>query len=120
MLADSWHDFYNLFKQKVLSGGDWFDFYTSWMQFYGNNPNVCITSYEEMQQDLGAVIKRLSVYLKLNISDKDIITIVDKTSFANMSKDQAVNYSRFGADNSEDFKLHPFMRKVSCLPLLQH
>ena len=55
-------DFMQLFREKRLCAGDWFDFNVGWWQ-ERKNPNVFFTTYERMSADLPKTVGQLGEFL---------------------------------------------------------
>ena len=60
-------------------------------------PNMLFITFEEMKQDLRAVIKRTAAFLEKTLTDDDIDKLAEHLSFRNMSKNKAVNKEDFMA-----------------------
>ncbi|KAK2159292.1 hypothetical protein LSH36_155g06023 [Paralvinella palmiformis] len=103
----SWDDFFELHKAKHILCGDYFRWYSSWLQ-YKDKPNVLLVKYEDMHRRMPDVIKDVSNFLGKKLPQNIIDGIVQHLSFDNMSKNNTVNRSIMA---TFDNKISPFLRK---------
>ncbi|XP_024052087.2 sulfotransferase 6B1-like [Terrapene carolina triunguis] len=80
---DSWTVFLELFLRGDVVCGSWFDHFLSWEE-HKNDRNILFLFYEDMKKDLPKVVKKMSVFLGVNISDREIKEICEKSSFTEM------------------------------------
>merc|ERR1712004_125110 len=86
----SFSEFFELFKMKHMHFGDWFDFNLDWWELR-ENENIYFTKYEDMKKDIRAEIRKLAEFLEVSVTDEQVETIVQHTSFSNMKENTAVN-----------------------------
>ncbi len=93
----NFNDFFELYKQKHLKFGDFFDHTVGWWE-HRNEENYLFTSYEEMKKDVRAIIKRVATFLGKEFSDEMVDKIAEHTSFDNMKKNPMVNMEPMAKD----------------------
>ncbi|XP_064586906.1 sulfotransferase 6B1-like [Zonotrichia leucophrys gambelii] len=84
--VDSWTAFFDLFLKGNVVCGSWFDHFLSWEE-HEDEKNILFLFYEDMKKDLPKVVKEISLFLNLNVSDDDIQDICKKSSFSEMKND---------------------------------
>ena len=90
--SGSWDDFFQLIKTKHILFGDYFDWYKTWLNDL-TLPNVLLVKYEDMHNNLKAVVKDVSLFLGKELHDDVIDKIVDHLSFDRMRANQMTNHS---------------------------
>ena len=83
----TWNQFFQLYKEKKLPYGDFFQINAEWLKFFLNRSNVLVLIYEEMKKDHRAHVLKIAQFLGQEISPKVTDVIVQKTTFENMSKE---------------------------------
>ncbi|XP_009897949.1 sulfotransferase 6B1 [Dryobates pubescens] len=83
---DSWTAFFDLFLKGDVVCGSWFDHFLSWEE-HANDKNILFLFYEDMKKDLPKIVKKISLFLSLNVSENDIQDICKKSSFSAMKSD---------------------------------
>ena len=53
--------------------------------------HILFLTYEEMQRDLPAVIRKVSGFLNKSMTEDDVTKLADHLSFKNMKENKAVN-----------------------------
>ncbi|NXN88415.1 ST6B1 Sulfotransferase, partial [Bombycilla garrulus] len=84
--VDTWTAFFDLFLKGNVVGGSWFDHFLSWEE-HEEEKNILFLFYEDMKKDLPKVVKQITLFLSLNVSDNDIQDICKKCSFSEMKND---------------------------------
>ena len=86
----SFDEFFEIFKQKKLVFGDWFEFYLDW---WGkrHNPNVCFVKFEDLKKDTKKEIENIAAYLGMTPTEKQIDTICNHVTFDAMKANRTVN-----------------------------
>ena len=102
----SWDDFFELYKTKHLTYGDYFQWYSSWLQ-YKDKPNVLLVKYEDMHRRMNDVIRDVSNFLGRNLSQNVIDDIINHLTFDSMRRNPMVNQ---GLSKNFDMNISPFMR----------
>ena len=54
--------------------------------------NILIVHYEEMQQDLSSVVRKVGKFLDKELSDDDVFKLCDHVSIDNMRKNPMCNF----------------------------
>lgn len=81
----SFDEYFELFRDKHLSFGDWFDWVLGWWQEC-NNPNVLFVTYEDMKEDILREARRVCQFLGKDRTDDQLKEIIDYSSFGKMKK----------------------------------
>ncbi|KAM6320895.1 sulfotransferase 6B1-like [Aegotheles albertisi] len=84
--VDTWTAFFDLFMKGDVVCGSWFDHFLGWEE-HGNEKNILFLFYEDMKKDLSKIVKDISLFLDLYVSDNDIQDICKKSSFSEMKND---------------------------------
>ncbi|KAK2138403.1 hypothetical protein LSH36_3123g00016 [Paralvinella palmiformis] len=105
--SGSWDDFFELYKTKHMLYGDYFQWYSSWLQ-YIDKPNVMLVKYEDMHHRLSDVIKGVSTFLGKNLPENVMDDISLQLSFDSMRHNNMVNKTLTGNFNMQ---ISSFMRK---------
>jgi len=101
--SGTFSEFLELFKLKNLHGGDWFDFNLDWWS-YRENKNIYFAKYEDMKSDIRSEIKKLAEFFDVALTENQMETIVQHTSFSSMKENSSVNRATVTGKNF-------FMRK---------
>lgn len=88
----SWNDFFEIIRNDQLIYGDWFDYTLSWWKLR-NHPNVLFLKYEDMKLDPATNIQKIADFCKIPLSEEQLKTVVEHTTFDKMQKNSSVNYS---------------------------
>ena len=106
----TWDEFFQLFKEKRLWGGDIFDFNTAWWKVRDQD-NIFITTYEEMKKDREGVVRKVAKFLGKELSDEVVQKIVELTGFEQMKSNPLVNGEDVAQAGIFDYSKSQFMRK---------
>ena len=106
----TWDEFFQLFKEKRLWGGDMFDFNTAWWKVRDQD-NIFITTYEEMKKDHEGVVRKVAKFLGKELSDEVVQKIVELTGFEQMKSNPLVNGEGMAKSGLFDYSKSQFMRK---------
>lgn len=105
--AGTWDEFFEMYKEKHLWGGDILDFNIGWWNLR-HLDNVLILKYEDMKVEPEDAIRTVGDFLGKELSKEDVEEIVEKSSFSSMKQDPKFN----GASVQRyDTKVSSFMRK---------
>ena len=104
----SFEEFFELFKEKRLAQGDWFDFVKGWWP-HRDNPNVCFFMYETMKQDLAPEVQRLAEFMGKLLDGDVIADICQQVSLESMKNNPHLNGSKI--TKVIDPKISPLIRK---------
>jgi len=67
-------------------------------------PNVLFITYEEMKEDLVSVIKKMTKFLEVEVSEEDISRLSTHLSFDSMKKNPALNKQKYATSLNEVYK----------------
>ncbi len=96
--SGDWNDFFQLFREKRLVHGDYFDFYESWDKeatHLGAKGKVLFISYEEMKDNVLKVVEKMAKFLGKNRSDEMLQSIALNCDFDRMKNEPLCNPSKF-------------------------
>ncbi|XP_077998538.1 sulfotransferase 1A2-like isoform X1 [Glandiceps talaboti] len=103
-----WEEFLQMFINKQLSYGDWFDHVIGWWK-YKDHPNVLYLKYEDMKKDPHKAVQQIAEHIDKPITDEFLNEIVDRTSFKSMKSREKEEYDINRA--IVDSRISPFLRK---------
>jgi hypothetical protein len=101
-------EWFQLVRDKHTMYGDIFDYCEGWMSIK-DRPNTLFVNFEDMTEDPVREVKRMAQFLGKEVSDEDVIRIVEWTTFGNMKEEKSTNYDAI--KHILDFKISPYMRK---------
>ncbi|ELU16720.1 hypothetical protein CAPTEDRAFT_113662, partial [Capitella teleta] len=101
-------EFFQLVKDKHLVFGDFFEHNVGWWSIR-DRPNTMYVNYEDLTEDPVKEVRRMAEFLRKEVSDEDIIKIVEWTTFGNMRDEKSTNYGAL--KDILDIKISPYMRK---------
>ena len=81
----SWDQFYEVFKQKKLPWGDYFEHVADWFRFNRFRDNSLVLVYEEMVKDPKSHVIKIANFINTELPDTAADLIVKNTSFKKMS-----------------------------------
>ena len=82
----SWDQYFELFKQKRLPWGDYFQHNADWYKFNNGRKESLVLKYEEMKKDHRGHVIKIAKFFGCDLSDKVIDIIVEKSTFKTMAK----------------------------------
>jgi len=103
----TWDDFFELYKANHMFYGNYFKWYSSWLQ-YKDKPNVILVKYEDMHRRMPDVIKNVCHFLGKSLPDDVIDDVIQHLTFDNMTHNDMVNYENIP---QLDMKISPFLRR---------
>ena len=107
----SWDDFFfQLVQKKRLVYGDFFDYILQWWQMR-HLDNILMVTYEEMQQDLAGVVRKVAKHLGKELTEEVVQKIVHLSGFNQMKDNPRVNAEDVNELGLMDFKKAKFLRK---------
>jgi len=83
-------EFFDLFRNKLLASGDWFDMNLQWWALR-HNPKIHIVKYEDLQKDVLAEIKKIAKFLGVDPSEEQLEVVRQHVSFESMKQNPSVN-----------------------------
>ncbi len=96
VFTGTWDQFFELFKQKRLLSGDYFENVGGWYKFNKDRENSLVLRYEDMKQDHKGHVEKIAKFLGYNLSENVVDQIVEKSSLTSMQKDFRVLFEMAG------------------------
>ncbi|XP_047455735.1 amine sulfotransferase-like [Mugil cephalus] len=84
-------DFFEKFLTGDVSACCWFEHIKTWYS-HKDDMNMLFITYEEMIQDLPSVVERISVFLGKELTDEQLVNVVQHSIFSNMRKIPQASY----------------------------
>ena len=81
----TWDQYFELFKQKRLPWGDYFEHNANWYQFNKDRKESLVLIYEDMKKSHRDHVIKIAKFLGYDFSDKVVDLIVEKSSLKDMS-----------------------------------
>ncbi|XP_003215876.1 sulfotransferase 6B1 [Anolis carolinensis] len=91
----TWDDFFTDFMNGKVSWGSYFDFVKEWDK-YIDDENVTSLCYEELKENPNLEVKRIATFLGFPLTEKEIQSIVEKSSFKTMKQSGQETLGAFG------------------------
>ena len=104
-----WDTFISWFVSGDLQFGDYFDHVLSWWE-HRNSENVLFMKYEDMKKDIRSSVIRIASFTNKELSEKEISSVIEKSSFSSMKKNPTTNYEWVPKEVKHP-EGTPFMRK---------
>uniref|UniRef100_A0A3P9AQJ1 Sulfotransferase n=1 Tax=Esox lucius TaxID=8010 RepID=A0A3P9AQJ1_ESOLU len=103
------NDFFEKFMDGKVYGNCWFEHIKTW---YAKRDymNFLYITYEEMIQDLHCMVERICSFLGKDLTEEQIDSVVEHSSFKSMKQNPQANYKTV-PDSLLDQKKGTFMRK---------
>ena len=102
-----WNDFFQMFKEKKLHCGDYFQTTLSWWK-WKDDPRVLIINYEDMVESPEDAVRKVMKFMGKSLPDEAVSKIVEKTSFNALKENPRANYKDVPFFKQE---ISPFFRK---------
>ncbi|XP_066452034.1 sulfotransferase 6B1-like [Eleutherodactylus coqui] len=81
----SWDLFFKDFISGDVIYGSYFDYHLGWDRHIDDG-NILVLTFEDMKADLPAELKKINDFYGLNLTDKQILQIEEKTTFKSMKE----------------------------------
>nr|XP_060609741.1 sulfotransferase 6B1-like [Anolis sagrei ordinatus] len=91
----NWDDFFADFINGKVPYGIYLDHIIEWNK-YIDNKNIMFITFEELKENPILGVKRIAEFFKFSVTEKDIQTIVEKTSFKSMKEKSAETHGDIG------------------------
>ncbi|GMS90513.1 hypothetical protein PENTCL1PPCAC_12688, partial [Pristionchus entomophagus] len=104
----TWKEFFPLFCSGFVCAGNWFKHVPAYWKFAHDHQNVKFVVYEDMKNDLGAVMEDLEQFIGVPLTKEQRTKVVEHCSFGSMKDNKMTN--RDGLALFDD-KGPKFMRK---------
>ena len=82
----TWNQYFELFKQRRLAWGDYFEHNADWYKFNKDRKESLILCYEDMKKDHRGHVIKIAKFLGYDLSEKVIDVIVEKSTVKYMAK----------------------------------
>ena len=82
----TWDQFFELYQQKRLPFGDFFQISADWYKFNSGRKNSLILRYEEMKKNPKQHVSKIVEFLGYELKDETVDEIVEQSTFKQMSK----------------------------------
>ena len=105
--SGTWDEYFDLYKDKHLWGGDVLDFNISWWNLR-HLDNVLILKFEDMKDDPEDAIRTVARFVGKELSKEEIAEVAERSSFSQMKQDPKFNGT---AVPRYDTNVSSFMRK---------
>jgi len=92
LFPGNWDQFMEEYKKGKFPYGDYFDNVLSWWA-ERHRENILVVHYEDLIHQPEKWIKEISQFLGKNYTDEEIQRVAEFTSFSNVKKQPAMNYS---------------------------
>uniref|UniRef100_A0A8C8S2S7 Sulfotransferase n=1 Tax=Pelusios castaneus TaxID=367368 RepID=A0A8C8S2S7_9SAUR len=92
---NSWDEYFEAFMHGKLCWGSYFEYLSEWNKHI-DDENVMVITYEEMKENQTLGVKKIADFFGFNLSEEEIQTVVDKSSFNAMKDKSAQSHGRFG------------------------
>ncbi|NXG73707.1 ST6B1 Sulfotransferase, partial [Baryphthengus martii] len=92
---DTWDDFFTAFMTKKLPWGSYFDYLSAWNK-HVDDENVRMITYEELKQNPVLGVKNIADFLGISLTEKELQTVVERSSFQSMKKNSQKTHGAFG------------------------
>ncbi|XP_055783893.1 sulfotransferase 6B1-like [Salvelinus fontinalis] len=93
--AESWDRFFSEFMSGKVPWGSYFDHVLGWEKRM-DDPNVIIVTFEELKQDLSEGVRRVSEFFGFSLSDPQIQTIAEESTFNAMKESSNDSHGQMG------------------------
>ena len=88
----TWNDFFELFRNKQLAFGDYFDWVSAYWKASMSNKNIYFIKYEDLKRNPHRGVQTIADYFHVKLSEEQVDTIVNYTSFNEMKKNPSTNF----------------------------
>ena len=105
----TWDQFFDLIKAKRLPWGDLFQHTSEWYTFNKDRQNSLVLQYEDFKKDHRGHVVKIAKFLGIELSEKAIDIIVDKSTVKTMS--EKYNKKMDENDKSWNSNKSTFVRK---------
>lgn len=102
-------EFFEKFMRGDVFGGRWFDHIKTWYS-HKDDMNILFITYEDMIQNLHSAVERICLFLDKELTDEQLASVVEHSTFKNMRKIPQANYEQVSVDLL-NHNVGAFMRK---------
>ncbi len=90
--SGSWENYLSNFMQGVVPFGDWFTHVLDSYEASLESENILFIKYEDMKQDLAAVVATIARFLDASLEPTLLERILEQSGFAAMAKNPHINH----------------------------
>lgn len=87
----TWEEHFKLFMDGKVMFGSYFDHVLPWWEASQQAANILFVKYEDMKQDLRAVVALLVKFLQIEADDELVDKVIEQSSFGNMARNKQTN-----------------------------
>ncbi|XP_077203210.1 sulfotransferase 6B1-like [Paroedura picta] len=91
----TWDEFFSDFNSGKVPWGLYFDHIIEWNK-YLDDKNVMFITYEEIKENAALGMKRMADFFDFSVSEQEIQSIVEKTSFKSMKEEASKTHGEMG------------------------
>ncbi|XP_019382920.1 PREDICTED: sulfotransferase 6B1-like isoform X2 [Gavialis gangeticus] len=92
---NTWDEYFTAFMNGQLTWGSYFDYLIEWNKYIADD-NVMVITYEEMKENQTLGMKKIAEFLGFSLSDDEIRTIAEKSTFKAMKEKSSETHGMFG------------------------
>ncbi|XP_077998115.1 sulfotransferase 1C4-like [Glandiceps talaboti] len=96
-----WKTFFETYLQGKVCWGDWFDHVLGWWE-HKDEDNILYLKYEDFKKDPRAYIRKIAVFLDVDMPDDMEDKILDHCSIKNMKQNKAVNIEHLSRNKDNE------------------
>ncbi|XP_065257615.1 sulfotransferase 6B1-like [Emys orbicularis] len=91
----SWDAYFEAFMHGKICRGSYFDYLVEWNKHVADE-NVMAITYEELKENLMLGLKQIADFFGFSLSEEDIQTVAEKSSFKAMKEKSSKTHGTFG------------------------
>ncbi|CAI5770462.1 sulfotransferase 6B1-like [Podarcis lilfordi] len=91
----TWDDFFSEFMNGIVPYGLYFNHIIEWNK-YLDDKNIMFITYEELKENTALGIKKLAEFFNFSVTEQDIQSITEKTSFNSMKEKSHETHGKMG------------------------
>jgi len=92
-LQNEWDEFFTAYLQGLVPYGSWFDRTLEWWQASQQTDHILFVAYEEMQQDLAAIVEKVAEFIDIPLTPALRDSVVAQSTFAAMATNPKTNWN---------------------------
>ncbi|XP_066479059.1 sulfotransferase 6B1-like [Tiliqua scincoides] len=93
--TSTWDQFFTDFMNGKVGCGSYFDYVAEWDK-YVNDANIMAICYEELKEDLNLGLKKIAKFLGFSLTEEEIKSVAEKSSFKAMKEKSSETHGSFG------------------------
>ncbi|NWR58570.1 ST6B1 Sulfotransferase, partial [Bucorvus abyssinicus] len=92
---DTWDEFFTAFMTNKMPWGCYFEYLSAWNK-YVDEENIMTITYEELKENRVLGVKNIATFLGISLTEKELQTVVERSSFQSMKKNSQKTHGTFG------------------------